>query len=146
MSVEAEVEFLAARSERPIYYASSAGRDAKHEIDQPMQQVTVEVTEARGRADEAEAREFGQHPSGFDLFEYPTRVNDFLDSVQIESVYEPELASAIARVLPLRNIVAYEEWTYEPPYHGCLLFDFPNAYGFDDAIRLRRPRDARWAR
>ena len=26
MSLQAEVEFLAARSERPVYYASSAGR------------------------------------------------------------------------------------------------------------------------
>ena len=56
MSVEAEVEYLAARSERPIYYASRAGRDAKHEIDQPMRRVTVEVADARDRAAEDQLR------------------------------------------------------------------------------------------
>ena len=98
MSVEAEVEFLAARSERPIYYASSAGRDAKHEIDQPMRRVTVEVADARARVEEDVEREFGQHPCGFDLFEFPTRVENFLDPQQIESVYEPELIDFVRRV------------------------------------------------
>ena len=98
MSVQAEVEFLAQRSERPVYYASSAGSDAKHEIDVPMQRVRVEVEDARGRADDDAGREFGQHPSGFDLLEFPTRVDDFLDPQQIESIYEPELIDFIKRV------------------------------------------------
>jgi len=96
MSVHAEVEYLAGRNGRPIYYASSAGRDARHEIDQPMRRVTVEVEDARGRADDAE-REFGQHPSGFDLFEFPTEVDDFLDAQQIESIYEPEVSEFLKR-------------------------------------------------
>ena len=37
MSLQAQAEFLARRVERPIYYASSAGRNAAHEIDQPIQ-------------------------------------------------------------------------------------------------------------
>lgn len=98
MSVHAEVEYLAARSERPIYYASSAGRDAKHEIDQPMNRVTVEVEDARGRADDAAEREFGQHPSGFDLLQFPTRVTDFLDPAQIEAIYEPEVIQFLQEV------------------------------------------------
>ncbi len=97
MSVHAEVEYLAARGTRPIYYASSAGRDARHEIDQPMSKVTVEVEDARGRADEDAEREFGQHPSGFDLLEFPTRVSDFLDPQQIETIYEPEVVEFLKR-------------------------------------------------
>ena len=90
MSVQAEVEYLSRRSERPIYYASRAGRDAHHEIDQQMNRVMVEVEDARGGIDDAE-REFGQHPRGFDLLKFPTRVTDFLDQMQIEDIYEPEL-------------------------------------------------------
>ena len=91
MQVQAEVEFLSRRSERPIYYASSAGRNAKHDIDQPMKLVAVDVEDARGRADENDPREYGQHPSGFDLLRFETRVDNFLDPQQIESVYEPEI-------------------------------------------------------
>jgi len=93
MSVQAKVEFLAARSERPIYYASSAGRDAAHEIDQPMNIVSVEVDDARVRGDFEQRDEFGMHSSGFDLLEFPTRVENFLDQTQIESIYEDEIES-----------------------------------------------------
>ena len=97
MTVQAEVEFLAQRSERPVYYASSAGRHAKHDIDQPMNIVRVDVEDARERADDDAPREFGQHPSGFDLLVFETRVDNFLDSVQIESVYEPEIVDFLKR-------------------------------------------------
>ena len=86
MSVQAEVEFLSRRSERPIYYASSAGRNARHDIDQEMNIVTVDVDDARERGDEHVEREFGQHPSGFDLLNFDTRVENFLDQRQIESI------------------------------------------------------------
>ncbi len=92
MSVQAEVEFLSRRTERPIYYASRAGRDAKHEIDQDMNIVTVDIDDARGRSDGEGAREFGQHPSGFDLVKVDTAVSSFTDPGQIESIYKPEMA------------------------------------------------------
>ena len=91
MTLHANVEFLAARSERPIYYASSAGRNAAHDIDQAMQIVSVEVSDARSREDAGAARELGLHPSGFELVELPTQVQNFLDAEQIGSVYEAEI-------------------------------------------------------
>jgi hypothetical protein len=97
MSVQAEVEYLSKRTERPIYYASSAGRDARHEIDQPMNRVTVEVADARERVDEDAPREFGQHPSGFDLLKFPSKVENFLDAGQIERIYEPEVIEFLER-------------------------------------------------
>ena len=96
MTVQAEVEFLSRRTERPIYYASSAGRNAKHEIDQPMNVVAVDVADARERADAP--REFGQHPSGFDLLKFETRVDNFLDPDQVESLYEPEIVEFLKKV------------------------------------------------
>jgi hypothetical protein len=97
MTVQARVEFLSRRTERPIYYASSAGRNAKHEIDQPMNIVTVPVEDARGRSDQDAAREFGQHPSGFDLLEFETTVENFLEPGQIEAVYEAEVIEFLQR-------------------------------------------------
>jgi hypothetical protein len=93
MSLQAEVEFLAVRSERPVYYASSAGRKAAHEIDQPMNIVSVEVEDARQRADNDAQGEFGLHPSGFELHKLPTRVEDFLDQSEIDSIYTAEIES-----------------------------------------------------
>ncbi|MBT8433351.1 MAG: hypothetical protein KJN95_01735, partial [Gammaproteobacteria bacterium] len=98
MSVQAEVEFLSKRTERPIYYASSAGRNARHDIDQPMNIVTVKVDDARERADQDATRELGQHPSGFDLLKFETGVDNFLDQDRIESVYEVEVTDFLKRV------------------------------------------------
>ena len=61
MSAQAKVEFLSKRTERPIYYASSAGRNARHEIDQPMNIVSVEVADARQRNDTDERDEFQEN-------------------------------------------------------------------------------------
>ena len=98
MSLQAKVEFLAARSERPVYYASSAGRNAAHEIDQPMNIVAVEVEDARQRTDGDMQGEFGQHPSGFQLHKLPTRVQNFLDQSEIDSIYAAEIESFLKAV------------------------------------------------
>lgn len=98
MTFQAQVEFLAKRVERPVYYASSAGRNATHEIDQPMNLVSVEVSDARERGTDDAGIEFGMHPSGFDLLEMPTRVNSFLDDEQIASVYEDEITDFLKSV------------------------------------------------
>ena len=91
MSIRAEVEYLAGRSVRPIYYASSAGRNATHEIDQPMNLVTVDVNDARKRKDNDSSDEFGLHPSGFELLDFPSKVRSFFDQQQVESIYETEI-------------------------------------------------------
>ena len=108
MTIRAEVEFLAQRSERPIYYASSAGANAKHEIDQEMNLVTVAVDDARSRADNDIEREHGQHPSGFDLIRCDTGVDNFLDPAQIESVYEPEIIEFLKRVTGAYRVFIFD--------------------------------------
>jgi len=91
MSLWVQAEFLAERVERPIYYASSAGRNAAHEINQPMKVVAVEVNDARVRDDNKQRDQFGMHPSGFQLLELPTAVRNFLDQDEVRSVYEVEI-------------------------------------------------------
>jgi hypothetical protein len=69
-----------------------------HEIDQPMKRVEVDVHDARERAPDDAAGEFGMHPSGFDLLELPTRVRDFLDAEQVATVYEAEIEAFLKSV------------------------------------------------
>jgi len=98
MPIQAQVEYLAHRVERPIYYASSAGGNARHEIDQPMNLASVDVDDARVGLDEKAGAEHGMHPCGFDLLELPTRVRNFLDQEQIASLYEAEIESFLQAV------------------------------------------------
>ncbi len=99
MNLRTEVQFLARRgASRPVYFASGAGRDARFTVDQPMELRVVEVADARRRSDAGLPREFGQHPSGFDLFELPTRVDDFLDADRVATRYEPEVVAFLHAV------------------------------------------------
>lgn len=56
------------------------------------------------------------------------------------SSYEPQMAPAIVRLLPIRNAVAHEDWTYTPPYHGGLFYDLPHFMRWDAEQRLRQGR------
>lgn len=98
MSIQAKVAFLTGRTARPIYYASSAGRDAAYEIDQPMTSVEVDIDNARERTDADTRDEFGLHPSGFELLHFPTQVSDFLDQTQLEAIYNPEVQDFLKAV------------------------------------------------
>ena len=92
--VKTEVQYLAEASEHPVYYASSPGRNAQFTIDQGMKYYPVEVEDVRNRALSPNAFD-GQDLSGFDLLEYPSKVDNFLDKKQIESIYEKELEDLI---------------------------------------------------
>ena len=98
MTIQSQVEYLAQRSERPIYNASSPGRNARHDIDQPMQMITVEVADARQRDAGEGQHEFGLHPSGFDLYKHRSEVANFLDRQQLESQYEAEISEFLKSV------------------------------------------------
>src|SRR5512144_1655736 len=98
MSVRVPVEFLAARSPRPVYYPSRAGREAAHRIDQPMTRVTVDLENARHRADADQRDEFGLHPAGFERLLFPTQVTEFLDQTQLKAIYEADVDTFLEAV------------------------------------------------
>ncbi|MFT5220696.1 MAG: hypothetical protein ACI87H_002838 [Gammaproteobacteria bacterium] len=101
MSIQTQVEYLAYQNDRqqaPLYLASSAGRNARHDIDQAVVYVDIEVDDARQLSDGNDAREFGLHPRGFDLFEHPTRMDDFLDAEKIKQLYETEVETFLKSV------------------------------------------------
>ena len=106
--IQAEVEYLAGPSPRPIYHASSAGRHAAHEIDEPMRLVTVNVEDARQRPDNDEMDAFGLHASGFSLVSLPTRVDNFLDDAQIKAIYESELEAFLISHTGGRRVMIFD--------------------------------------
>lgn len=158
MTIQASVEFLAGKSERPVYCASSAGRNAAHEIDQPMLKITVDVDDARLREDDA-IREFGLHPSGFELLQFPTRVGNFFDTEQIASVYEPEVESFLKQVTGCYRVAIFDHTlrASDPEIRGARQIrepaylvhnDYTSRSGFvcleetlgDEAVELSRGR------
>ncbi len=92
--VKADIQYLAESCERAVYYASSPGRNAQFKVDQEMKIYTVDVEDARHRIVAPNAFD-GQDSSGFDLFDNPSLVKNFLDKNEIESVYELELREMI---------------------------------------------------
>jgi len=92
--VKTNVQYLAEAAERPVYYASGPGRNAQFSIDQGMKYYPVDVEDVRNRELNSNAFD-GQDASGFDLINYPSKVDNFLDKQQIESIYEKELNDLI---------------------------------------------------
>ncbi len=106
--MQAEFNFLVSTAEKPRYQASSAGRDAAHRVDQPMHLVKAEVQDARLRSDQDAVTEFGMHPSGFDLFSFPSRVSDFSQPDQIKSIYETEIEDFVKATTGAKRVVVFD--------------------------------------
>ncbi len=109
MGLQARLEFLGARGERPVYTASSAGRNAAHQIDQAMNTVEVEIEDARQRPDDTVPGEFGIHPSGFELLKFQTLVNNFLDPDQVESIYHSEVENFLKSVTGCNRVHIFDQ-------------------------------------
>ncbi len=108
MTLRAKVEYLAQRSKRPVYKASSAGRNASHEIDQPMNIISVDIGDARHRERDEERDDFGLHRSGFELYKNSTEMENFLDQDQIKSIYEPEIERFLKSVTGCQRVHIFD--------------------------------------
>lgn len=92
--VRAEVQYLAERCDRAIYYASSPGKNARFEVDQGMKTYLVDVENGRTRESSAKGCD-GQDASGFELIRSSSRVGNFLDKEEVARVYQAEMAALI---------------------------------------------------
>ena len=101
MTIQAEVEYLRYQAERPKqpeYQASTAGRSAQHEIDQPVETVNINVDDGRHLQKNNDPREFGMHESGFDLFKHRSSVDNFFDKEQLSTVYDNEIEALLKSI------------------------------------------------
>lgn len=94
--VTTTIQYLAQGEGYPVYSASSAGRNASFSVDRGLQRQQVEVLDARSNLAPASSNA-RMHAAGFDLLEHNSRVDNFLDSGQIEQVYEAELVDLLKR-------------------------------------------------
>jgi hypothetical protein len=91
----AEVQYIAEGDEAPIYYASSAGRNASFEVNRGLQAYIVEVQDAREAGTGSGSEEKGQPDIGFKLINHHSAVNNFLDNEEINGTYEDEVESIL---------------------------------------------------
>jgi hypothetical protein len=87
----AEVQYIADGDKAPIYFASSAGRNAKFEVDRGLKPYSVEIHDARDAGTDFGPEKMGQPDIGFKLVEHSSAVKNFLDSEEIKGIYEDEI-------------------------------------------------------
>ena len=93
--IRAEVQYINGGEERPIYFASSAGRDAAFEVNRGLQAHPVEVQDARDAATDFGGEEMGQPDIGFKLINHHSAVRNFLDHEEISGTYEGEIETIL---------------------------------------------------
>ena len=106
--ISAEVQYLVKQEGRPIYYASSAGREAHFTIDHGLDTHRVDLHDARDRADNDKKDEFGQHPSGFGLVRHESKVGNFLDPEQISGIYEAEIDVLLKQITGASRVFIFD--------------------------------------
>jgi len=87
----ADVQYINRGEEPPIYYASSAGRNAAFRVSRGLQAHAVEVRDARDASTDFGGEELGQPDIGFKLINHHSAVNNFLDNEEISGIYEDEV-------------------------------------------------------
>ncbi len=106
--LRAEVQYLVKASGKPVYYASSAGRDAHYTVNHGTENHSVEIHDARGRTDNDDKDEYGQHASGFDLVRHDSKVGNFLDADQISQIYEPEIDALLKQLTGASRVFIFD--------------------------------------
>ena len=91
----AEVQYIAEGEERPVYYASSAGRNAKFTVNRGLTAYDVDVRDARDTGTDFGTVNMGQPDIGFKLIQHSSAVKNFLDSDEISGIYEAEIESIL---------------------------------------------------
>ena len=91
----AEVQYIAEGDEEPIYFASSAGRNARFEVNRGLQAYNVKVHDARDAETDFGTEKMGQPDIGFKLIKHSSAVKNFLDSNEISGTYESEIEAIL---------------------------------------------------
>ena len=112
-SFNTDVQFLSdievgSSTDMPVYYASSPGRDAAHDVDRGIKTQTISVEDARGNDDFTITAEFNQNTCGVNLVNHHSTVENFLDSAIIKTVYEPEIESLLKEVTGCYRVAIFD--------------------------------------
>jgi hypothetical protein len=91
----AEVQYITEGLGRPIYRASSAGRNAAFTLDRDWQVHNVKVRDARSAGTNFGSEELGLPDIGFKLIKHISAVNTLRDDDKISSAYETEIETIL---------------------------------------------------
>jgi len=89
----AEVQYIAEGEEEPIYFASSAGRNARFEVNRGLQAYNVKVHDARDADTDFGSEKMGQPDIGFKLIKHSSAVKT--SSIGTKSVEPTKVKSSL---------------------------------------------------
>ena len=101
------LDFLAEGGGYPVYFASSAGRDAHYEVDREMITSEIEFEDARSVQDDA-PKVMGLHPRGFDLLAHQSEVPDFHQLDKYRALYESEIEALLKSITGCRRVEIFD--------------------------------------
>jgi hypothetical protein len=99
--VEAEVNYVVDNGIRPVTYIAEMGESNRR--DETPDHRTVPVYDGRSVADQ-----LSLDVNGFALERHPTAVTDFLDSGQIEGVYNPEVEAIVKAATGASRVLVFD--------------------------------------
>ena len=102
----AKVQYIAEGEQAPVYYASSAGRNASFEVNRGLKDYEVEVHDAREAETNFGVEKLGQPGIGFQLVKHKSKVINFLDADEISGTYENEIEYILKTEVDVNLIIS----------------------------------------
>lgn len=99
--VEAKVNYVVDNGVRPVTYIAEMGESNRR--DETPDHRTVPIYDGRTVADQ-----LSLDVNGFALEKHPTGVTDFLDSGQIENVYNPEIEAIVKAATGASRVLVFD--------------------------------------
>jgi hypothetical protein len=104
----AKVQYIAEGDQAPVYYASSAGRNASFEVNRGLVSYEVEVHDAREADTDFGVEKLGQPGIGFKLVKHKSAVIDFLDADEISGTYEKEIENVLKSLTGASRVHSFD--------------------------------------
>lgn len=102
--LNAELQYLIPSDEKPVYYASQGGKEAKLEVDGKFEMHSVPISNARYQSGE----DFSLDKEGFTLVPHVSTVNNFYNENELKERYLPEAEALVAKITGASRVVAFD--------------------------------------
>ena len=107
--VMAELQYLVPSKEKPVYYASEGGKEAKLDMNGEFTMHRVPVHNGRYRNGEwTNGVDFSLDQEGFTLVSHATSIKNFYDETEIKEHYLAEAEALVARTVGATRVVAFD--------------------------------------
>ena len=105
----AELQYLVPSNEKPVYYASEGGKEAKLEMAGEFEMHRVPVHDGRYRFGKwTGGMDFSLDQEGFTLAPHVSAIKNFYDETEIKEHYLMEAEALVARMTGATRVVAFD--------------------------------------